>query len=151
MNRSHSYIGHTPMSPTTERALSALLLALGGSIYLLFRPQELLMFRVAQRMGLSSAIDAIQSAASGLRLPHFIVDSLPGGLWATAYVLLVDSLPTAMTPTQRLAAASIIPLIGTASEVMQGLGMLPGTFDPLDLLCYLAPIAWMFEGGGRRG
>ena len=37
--------------------------------------------------------------------------------------------------------ASTIPLCGIISELLQGVGCLPGTFDIIDVLCYAVPIA----------
>ena len=141
------------MKPTTEQMLCGILLLVGGGIYLLFRPEELLMFRVADALGLTPTVRALRTAVDRWSLPHFVANSLPGGLWAMAYVLLADSLLKRQTAQQRVAVMSVVPLVGAASEVMQGLGMLPGTFDPLDLLCYLAPLLVVLKDvfEGRKG
>ena len=46
------------MKARHELSLSAALLLVGGAIYVLFRPLTLLMFRVADHLGLTPAIEA---------------------------------------------------------------------------------------------
>lgn len=116
------------------------MLLVGGAIYLLFRPQTLLMFHIADNLGFTSAINAARTLTDYCHPPHLLTDSVPGGLWSAAYVLLIDSLLKRQTIKQKIIAASIIPLVGAASEVLQLWGVLPGTFDSFDLLCYLLPI-----------
>jgi hypothetical protein len=74
-------------------------------------------------------------------LPDIMVYSLPAGLWSASYVIFVDTLIGDRPWLVRLLTASIIPLTGAASEVLQALGALQGTFDWADLLCYLLPLA----------
>ena len=128
------------MKARHELSLSAALLLVGGAIYVLFRPLTLLMFRVADHLGLTPAIEAARQLTDGCHLPHFVTDSLPAGLWAAAYVLLIDSLLKRQPTKQKIGAASIIPLTGAVSEVLQSASLLPGTFDWADLLCYLLPL-----------
>ena len=129
------------MKPRHEQSLSAELLIAGGAVYLLFRPQTLLMFHVADRLGLTPAIHSLRAATGDLRLPRILTESVPAGLWSAAYVLLIDSLFRRQPVKHRILAASIIPLLGAASEIMQRWHILPGTFDWSDLLCYLLPLA----------
>ena len=128
------------MKPRHEQALSAALLLAGGAIYLLFRPHTLLMFHVADRLGGASSIQAARALTGECHLPRLLTDCLPGGLWSAAYVLLIDSLLKRQSAKHKIVAASIIPLVGALSEVLQYWGILPGTFDSIDLLCYLLPL-----------
>lgn len=128
------------MKARHELSLSAAMLLAGGAIYVLFRPQTLLMFRVADHLGLTPAIEAARKLTENCHLPHFVTDCLPGGLWSAAYVLFIDSLLKRQTTKQKIGTASIIPLTGAASEVLQSVGLVPGTFDWADLLCYLLPV-----------
>ncbi|MBR4698403.1 MAG: hypothetical protein IKP16_00460, partial [Prevotella sp.] len=88
------------MKARHELSLSAALLLVGGAIYVLFRPLTLLMFRVADHLGLTPTIEAARKLTDGCHLPHFVTDSLPAGLWAAAYVLLIDSLLKRQTTKQ---------------------------------------------------
>lgn len=127
------------MSQRLKLSLGIMLLLVGGITYLLFRPRTLLMFHVADYLGLSPIIDRIRESMTDAWLPEFIVYSLPGALWSAAYLLTVDCFLYGQSVRTRLVATSIIPLIGAASEVLQLTGMVPGTFDGWDLLCYLIP------------
>jgi hypothetical protein len=60
-------------------------------------------------------------------------------LWAAAYILTIDSLMFRQSVMPRILVSGIIPVIGAVSELLQLIGLLPGTFDVADLLCYLVP------------
>ena len=117
--------------------LALVLLLVGGCVYLLFRPQTLVMFRLADAMGLSPAISAWRTAVTALSLPEWCVFCLPNGLWSAAYILLADIL--ADGSRRRLLTAAFIPVVGVVSEALQRVGLLPGTFDWLDLVAYVLP------------
>lgn len=117
------------------------LLLVGGLLYLLFRPRTLLLFCVADALGAASVVDGWRAAVADWHLPAFAVHNLPGGLWAVSYMLIVDALLAGRPWQARLAAVSVIPLAGAASELMQALHLLPGTPDVADAVCYLLPLA----------
>lgn len=114
------------------------MLLIGGMTYLLYRPQTLLMFHVTDAIGLSTVINSMREGISS-QLPEFIIYSLPGALWASAYILTIDGFMYRQSVMTRILTASIIPVIGAVSELLQLTGLLPGTFDVADLLCYLVP------------
>ena len=116
------------------------LLLAGGLLYLLFRPRTLLLFCVADAMGAAQVVDNWRTATAAWHLPAFMVNNLPGGLWAASYMLIVDTLLVGKPWRARLAAVSVIPLTGVASELLQALHLLPGTPDLADAVCYLAPL-----------
>jgi len=124
---------------TGQIAAGLVVLIVGGAIYLLQRTRSLLMFHVADKLGLGQAIDRWRDTAGGRDLPEFLVYSLPGGLWATAYIAITDGLLKGQSKGKRLAWASVIPAAGIASELMQYAGWLPGTADVADLICYGLP------------
>lgn len=127
------------MTQRLKLSLGIMLLLVGGITYLLFRPRTLLMFHVADYLVLSPIIDRIREGMTNAWFPEFIVYSLPGALWSAAYLLTADCFLNGQTVKTRLAITSIIPLIGAASELLQLTGVLPGTYDGWDLLCYLIP------------
>ena len=128
--------------------LSLLLLILGGMAYVLFRPRTLLLFVVADAVGMGPWTDRLRLAASGLQPPDWVVFSGPGGLWAAAYIVLTDWLTQGRAARWRLLAALPVPLAGAVSELMQAMGLVPGTFDVGDLVCYLLP--YILYGGVRK-
>jgi hypothetical protein len=126
------------MTQRLKLPLGMMMLLMGGMTYLLFRPQTLLMFHVTDAIGLSAAINSMREGISS-QLPEFIIYCLPGALWAAAYILTIDSLMFRQSVMPRILVSGIIPVIGAVSELLQLIGLLPGTFDVADLLCYLIP------------
>ena len=126
------------MTQRLKLPLGMMMLLMGGMTYLLFRPQTLLMFHVTDALGLSAVINSMRKGISS-QLPEFIIYNLPGALWAAAYILTIDSLMFRQSVMPRILVSGIIPVIGAVSELLQLIGLLPGTFDVADLLCYLVP------------
>ena len=111
----------------------------GAVIYLLFRSKNLLGFELLNRIGVEPWADRMRSYTADVRLPDVFVNSLPGGLWALGYILVIDSIFGNQSRSTRIVWASVIPLLGVCSEVLQGVGLLPGVFDLWDLFCYALP------------
>jgi hypothetical protein len=121
--------------------LVALLLILtGGMIYVLYRPENLLLFRVTDSLGITPLIDMLRSNSSRVMLPSFIVNSLPAGLWTASYLLMMYITTKFHTRRIRLMLALPLPISAIALEFMQLLGWCPGTFDIYDLICYIVPL-----------
>lgn len=115
------------------------LLAAGGIIYLLYRPTTLLLFRIINATGLSKQVGQWRTAAQACSLPDITVYCLPNGLWAAAYILLIHRAYRNRSNATRMAWAAVIPAIGIISELLQVVGIVPGTPDWNDALCYAAP------------
>lgn len=121
--------------------LVALLLILtGGMIYVLYRPENLLLFRVTDNLGITPLIDILRSNSSRVMLPSFIVNSLPAGLWTASYLLMMYITTKFHTRRIRLMLALPLPISAIVLEFMQLLGWCPGTFDIYDLICYIVPL-----------
>ena len=138
------------MGSVKKGAVGLLLMLAGGTIYLLFRPRTLLLFFVADKLGMGSSIDAWRDYVNSQFIVHyslsfsqhlssFALYSLPCGLWTLSYLFIMDGLFHSQPPATRLRWASVIPIFSIATELLQGLRLLPGTFDIADLLCYLVP------------
>lgn len=125
-----------------ELTLAGVLLTAGAMAYITLRSRGLLGFGLLDAAGLGPLADSWRQWCHGrVELHAFAVYCLPGGLWAAAYVLVTDAVFAALAPAPRLALAAVIPVLGIASEALQALRWLPGTPDPLDALCYAAPLA----------
>lgn len=121
--------------------LVALLLILtGGMIYVLYRPENLLLFRVTDSLGITPLIDVLRSNSSRVMLPSFIVNSLPAGLWTASYLLMMYITTKFHTRRIRFMLALPLPISAIVLEFMQLLGWCPGTFDIYDLICYIVPL-----------
>ena len=132
------------MSLRLQHTLGCALVGLGGLIYLAFRPTTILLFHVADGMGLMPLIAQWRSMMAIWQPSEFWVYSLPGGLWAAAYILFVYGLLSRQSTLLRLTIASSIPMVGVISELLQGIHCLPGVFDWRDLLCYATPLVLLY-------
>lgn len=127
-----------------------LILPLGGVsggllIYLLYRSTGLLGHRLLSAIGWGSEVEALRSWAQGLWIPPpFVVYCLPDGLWTLSYVLIIHHLLRNDSRRKRMLIAAIIPAVGITSELLQLLGIMPGTWDVMDLLCYIIPYFVIF-------
>jgi hypothetical protein len=124
----------------SQIGLAFLLLVIGGGIYLLMRQPVMLMHKVASELGIGTLIDKGRMLVQGWQLPEWMVFSLPGALWSTAYILIIDALLSKSPSWRRFAVAAFIPLVGIVSELLQFVGLLPGTFDALDIIAYALPL-----------
>ena len=75
-----------------QTIISFFLLGLGGSIYLLFRPKTLLMFKWVDSLGLSEYLDRLRDMVSDITLNHITLYSLPDGLWLASYIIVVNTI-----------------------------------------------------------
>lgn len=112
-------------------------LALGGIIYVAFRTKSLLMFSWFDSIGLSGAVDKLRESASAIRLPYSVKYCLPNAFWTVSYILMVDAL-VSMDNNKVLWAVSL-PIIAILLEFGQYVGLVAGTFDIGDILCYAIP------------
>ena len=124
----------------SQIGLALLLLVIGGGIYLLMRQPVMLMHKVASELGIGTLIDKGRMLVQGWQLPEWMIFSLPGALWSTAYILIIDTLLPKSPSWRRFAVAAFIPLVGIVSELLQFVGLLPGTFDALDIIAYALPL-----------
>lgn len=124
----------------SQIGLAFLLLVIGGGIYLLMRQPVMLMHKVASELGIGTLIEKGRMLVQGWQLPEWMIFSLPGALWSTAYILIIDALLSKSPSWRRFAVAAFIPLVGIVSELLQFVGLLPGTFDALDIIAYALPL-----------
>ena len=113
-------------------------LLLGGSIYVLFRSQSLLMFRWSESLHIMPGIQTVRGLVSpiGDVLPDLLLYSAPDGAWLYAYVCFYrlvwarDSRPWMWT----WIGMGLFLSIGM--EIGQAFGWTRGTFDWMDLAMY---------------
>lgn len=116
------------------------MLFLGIIIYLLYRPQSLLIFKILDTLGLNYIIDNLRLSFSRFPLPPFVINSLPAGLWTTSYLMMMYISTKFHTRKIRLMLALPLPISAIILEFAQLLGWCPGTFDIYDLICYVIPL-----------
>lgn len=120
--------------------IALLLILTGGMIYVLYRPESLLLFRVTDSLGITPLIDILRSNSSRVMLPSFMINSLPAGLWTASYLLMMYITTKFHTRRIRLMLALPLPIAAIVLEFMQLWGWCPGTFDIYDLICYIVPL-----------
>lgn len=117
---------------------SFLPLLTGGIIYLLYRPDTLLLFRWIHGSYFSDMV----FIARGYRvdLPAWVIYSLPDALWTYSMVSFYLALWNGIITGWLIAGICI----GILPEIMQLPGWVPGTFDMTDVLLKAVFIALAF-------
>lgn len=128
----------TNMSKSIEITASLLFFTLGGCIYIAFRSTSLQMFGWFDYLGLHELIIAVRNLLSDIQIPEIIRYCIPDGLWTLSYILFMDAIWSPDVKRQTL-FCGIIPIMGALSEILQYYNVVKGTFDVIDLLCYIIP------------
>jgi hypothetical protein len=120
--------------------LCALALLLGGMIYILFRASEPVFFHWIRFAGFDSWFNFARSKCLFLRLvlPKWIVYSLPDGLWAFAYALLITGIWKGSKSRLKYFWIASIPLLVIGFEILQYTEIIPGTFCMQDIALGMA-------------
>lgn len=127
------------LSSTTKIVLGVALLITGCLIYLLFRSNTIYIYTWCCSLGLSGVIDTLRFAVCDWIIPNFIKFNLPDGLYCVAYLLIIDAIWHDDKSWLKLLILATVPTIIVFSEIMQYFGLIRGTFDVCDLLCYILP------------
>jgi len=120
-----------------EIAVSLGCLFVGGIIYIAFRSKSLLMFSWFDAIGLSGTIDGLRECASTIDLPYSVKYCIPNAFWTISYILMVDALVS--INNHKVIWAVSLPIIAIMLEFGQKFGVVAGTFDIGDILCYAIP------------
>ena len=118
-------------------------LIIGGMLYLGYRSQELLMFRWANYLGLSRIVNSWRKFCFQYPLPEWCYYALPDGLWLFSYILLINIIWNSHT-WKSIIWIYALPAIAITSELLQLLNPYFGTFDIMDIVCYLGAVI-LFE------
>ena len=130
---------NTNIRVATEIFLGVLFLICGCAIYLLFRSKSLNIYQWCSAIGLSNSIDALRSICQYWNISDFVKFSLPDGLYCAAYILIIDAIWHNNAGIVKYLILSLVPLVTICSEILQYFGLVKGTFDVNDLICYLIP------------
>lgn len=107
----------------------------GALIYTAFRPETLIVVGWLESAGLGEVYALIREALQPLRgsLPTWAVYNLPNGLWSFAVFAVIASIWSLRSVGG--AAYLVLGLACTIGlELLQYVDLMPGTFDPGDLL-----------------
>ena len=127
------------MKLVIKTVISIILFFLGGIIYLGYRSKTLLMFKWTDYLNINNTINSWRSFAIKHPLPDWILYSLPDGLWLLSYMILIDTIWG--NDSKGLGFwLYILPIIGIVSELIQIPFPIIGTFDFVDLACYISAV-----------
>jgi hypothetical protein len=120
--------------------LSILALLLGVIIYILFRTSEPVFFNWIRAVGSDRWFNIARqkSLSLNLLLPEWIVFSLPNGLWAFSYALLITGIWSGRKSWLRTFWMASIPVLVLGFEILQYAEVIPGTFCMNDIAMGIA-------------
>lgn len=112
---------------------------IGCLIYLSFRIDTLRLFSWIDALKLNPIELAIRyrTLPYADKLPHWILFSLPNGLWLFSYASLILYIWDNQLSRLNILWFTLIPIIALLSEFGQLLKLVPGTFDVIDIFFYL--------------
>lgn len=123
----------------TSTILGLVFITCGCAIYLLFRSKSLNIYHWCTSLGLSNMIDALRLKVYDWNISDFVRYSLPDGLYCAAYILFIDAIWYNDHRLVKYIIISLVPFVTICSEIMQYFGLVKGTFDIYDLICYTIP------------
>jgi hypothetical protein len=115
--------------------ISGSALFLGGLVYVLFYASQPAIFSRIYTAGSHNWLSLARQSvlASNLKIPPWIVYSLPDGLWAFAYAVLIAGLWNGRNSGLKYFWMCTIPLLVIGLEMLQYTGMVKGTFSFMDI------------------
>lgn len=108
---------------------------LGGLIYILFRPTEPVFLNWFDAIGLENWLTELREKSLFFvpSLPKWFVFSLPNGLWAFAYTIIIISIWNGSRSFLKYFWFLTIPVLIFGFEILQFTGDFPGTFCLQDI------------------
>ncbi|MCM1076361.1 MAG: hypothetical protein NC411_03265 [Bacteroides sp.] len=117
-----------------------MLLLIGGClIYLSWRSEHTNLYIWCRSAGLNFFLDCLRTSVGTYDPGAFVTESLPDGLFCAAYVLVMDCIWDRSGGVMRVLMILLMPAVAVIHEILQYFGVVSGTFDPIDLACYVVP------------
>lgn len=138
MRQVRQNISHTLIILKT--ILGIIFLIWGCTIYVLLRSTSINLYKWCSALGLSNIIDIFRYNIQNSNVLDFVKFNLPDGLYNAAYILFIDSIWYENKGLIKIIIILLIPLIAISSEILQYFGLIRGTFDKFDLICYAIPL-----------
>lgn len=124
-----------------RRSIPALIpIIIGSLIYILWRPLTIRIFSWLDIIGLSIAVEKLRKLSMSIYpyVPDWVVYSVPNGLWAFSYALIITIIWWRSESIVKYFWLGSIPILGLGYELLQLRGVIQGTFCWQDLnLCIL--------------
>lgn len=112
-------------------------ISFGAAIYLLYRSTSLWVFHWIAAAGLYDGLINIREAVSIAHLPFWVLYSLPDGLWVYAATAWMVEIWRGSRSWATLPWIAVGVALGVGGEIGQAIGLVPGTYDHLDILFYV--------------
>ncbi len=112
---------------------------LGGIIYLTYRVDTLLMFNWFKWIGFTDLVNFLRTnnQLQNLTIPNWVKFSLPDALWLFSFTYIILLIWDFKITRHSVLWILLTPTVGFFSEIGQLIGIIPGTFDKVDLLLLL--------------
>jgi hypothetical protein len=112
----------------------------GGLIYILFRTDSLVMFGWFEQLRISEFIYNLRDAHLFPQFGSFktIINTAPGGLWTFSYTVFLLFIWNLEFNFRNIFYFMSVPAAAVVSEIFQLTGLIPGTFNYLDIISYSA-------------
>ncbi|MFV8364763.1 hypothetical protein [Flavobacterium sp. XS1P27] len=112
---------------------------LGGIIYLTYRVDTLLMFNWFKWIGFTDLVIFLRTnnQLQNLTIPNWVKFSLPDALWLFSFTYIILLIWDFKITRHSVLWILLTPTVGFFSEIGQLIGIIPGTFDKVDLLLLL--------------
>ena len=127
----------------SEAILGVMSLLCGCLIYLLFRSENINIYKWCSSLGIINVVEQLRYNVSNYHVSDFAKFSLPDGLYCVAYIFIVDAL-WHNEKTIKHWIVALIPVIAIVNEILQYFGVVNGTFDWYDLISYATPLFLYF-------
>ena len=108
-----------------------------GLMYISFRPDTLKMFHWFKFFGILDWLEAAQHDPSVV--PDLLLYNVPDGMWLFAYSILVGCIWNFKFQDCWMFIL-VMPFICISHEILQGIGIMHGTYDAYDVLAYVLAI-----------
>jgi len=109
---------------------------IGTAIYVIWRPDTLIVFQWARALGLLPIVNSSRQAlAEGYKfVPSWVIYSLPNALWIFSYAIVISYLWRSKEKGIVRTMWLLSPIIlGVGYEFMQLIRVIPGTFCQFDI------------------
>lgn len=116
-------------------SVAGLAIIAGGLVYIFCRPGDFQFFEWINSLGFGNLLSTLRShpLPAVLNLPDWFCYSLPDGLWAFAYTLIILTIWSGSKSVARYFWYASIPLFVLGSELLQLSGTVRGTFTLNDI------------------
>jgi len=120
----------------TQAVIAIMPIVLGAFIYIAWRPSEPLFIEWFSLMGFEGILDWIHSRFndSQIRIPDWIIFSLPSGFWAFAYSFIIVRIWNLNNSKVGVFWIATIPVFIFGLEVLQLTSFMHGIFSFLDMI-----------------